>query len=111
MYYFRVFAEALGFHPPVSARNVAASLGYTGSVSIREMMTRPLPPISLSPSGIVVPIRNVRLAWEDRGITNYNRATHYHLSLSPVGPIPDIPAPMTSYIIPYNLFFHTIYQW
>jgi|SRR5271166_4953359 len=111
MYPFRFFAGTLGVQPPLSARNVAASLGYTGSSSLRVVMLQPRPPISLSPSGSQVPIQNVQLSWQDPGVTNYNRATKYHLSLTPGDLTADIAAPSTTFTIPHSLFFETPYQW
>jgi hypothetical protein len=114
-YSFKFFATAVGAHGTVSARTVAAGLGYTGTISLLSVMTLPRPPVLVSPLGTAggggIPIQNVQLSWRDPGIPNYNQATKCHVTLSPGNFVSDVVSPSTNVAVNKVLFFGTNYDW
>jgi hypothetical protein len=77
------------------------------------MMTlpRPLTQLSAGPEGNApIPIQNVTLQWHDPGIADYNRATSYHVTVSPAAFVADVNS-TTSVVISTLLLFGTEYDW
>jgi hypothetical protein len=111
IYSLRFFANAIGAHGTISARSVATRLGFTSAISLLKVMTFPRQPVMVSPLGGATGIKNVELSWNDPGIPNYNKATRYHVTLSPGNFVSDVVPPSTNVTLSEVLFFDNSYVW